>query len=358
MFDHTHYVPILRWKRAERWALADLPHSTCDVITPLFEPTTWAFADTKKRKTLESKISNIAEDLLQYWGQDPFFMDFGLVPANARSYAGRDSFLLMAKEARSQQLHLIPVTGLGRGQAVQSAVKEVISTDGYGACFRLFRNDLGDAAVQTHITNLLTELQIQPNNVDLIVDLQCVDQITPDYASLIRQVPFLDNWRTFTVAGGALPKDLSDFDPGKGLHPRWEWRKWCECIQARETPRLPSFADYTIQHPLFEEPPDGAAPSASIRYTTDEDWVIIRGLSVRRDDANGFQQWPANAEILCMQPEFLGAAFSEGDRYIEEMSKQTAHPGNAESWLRAGFNHHVIFVVQQLATLFGTAIAA
>lgn len=357
MFDHTHYVPILRWKRAERWALKDLPHSICDAMTPLFEPTSWAFADTQKRKTLESKISNIAEDILQLWGQDPFFMDFWHVPANARSYRGRDSLLLMANEARRQQLHLIPVTGLGRDPATRSAVKEVISTDGNGVCLRLFRKDLGDAALQAQIADLLSELRIQPSQVDMIVDLQCVEQSTRDYSSLTCQVPFLDQWRTFTIAGGALPKDLSDFDPGKGLHPRWEWRKWCECVQAREIPRLPSFADYTIQHPLFEEPPKGAAPSASIRYTTDENWVIIRGLSVRRDDAAGYQQWPANAEILCMQPEFLGAAFSQGDRYIEETSKQTARPGNAESWLRAGFNHHMTFVVRQLATLFGIAIA-
>jgi len=342
MFDHIHYVPILRWKLAERGALANLQHPICDVITPLIEPTGWVFGDTEKRKTLESKIAKIAEDIFQHWGEDPFFMDFWLVPPSARIHRGDSSFLLMAREARTHNLNLIPVIGLKREPKYQSAVNEIIAADRFGLCLRIFSKDLEETGLPEKMDRLLTELQVQPSNVDLILDVQCVGEATPNYSTMILKIPYLDRWRTFTIAGGSFPKDLQGFKPGKGIQPRWEWRKWKECVEAHGIARLPAFSDYTIQYPLFEEPPKGAAPSASIRYTYYDDWVVIKGLSIRRDDAAGNQQWPANAEILCKQNEFMGATFSKGDKYINDTSKQTAHPGNATSWLRAGFNHHIL----------------
>ena len=36
-FDHKHYVPVLRWKRAERVALRELMPQTQRPVTPLIE---------------------------------------------------------------------------------------------------------------------------------------------------------------------------------------------------------------------------------------------------------------------------------------------------------------------------------
>ena len=45
MFDHKHYVPILRWKRAERVALRDLPYADKLLMTPLVEIPPVGFSD-------------------------------------------------------------------------------------------------------------------------------------------------------------------------------------------------------------------------------------------------------------------------------------------------------------------------
>ena len=37
MFDHTHYVPVLRWKQAEQHALRDLFPSVKSKLTPFIE---------------------------------------------------------------------------------------------------------------------------------------------------------------------------------------------------------------------------------------------------------------------------------------------------------------------------------
>jgi hypothetical protein len=77
----------------------------------------------------------------------------------------------------------------------------------------------------------------------------------------------------------------------------------------------------------------------------------MRGEGVRNDDGPGFAQWPANAKLLCGRPEYCGADFSDGDGCIRERSILGGKTGNAETWLRAGINHHLTFVVRQLARM-------
>jgi len=84
----------------------------------------------------------------------------------------------------------------------------------------------------------------------------------------------------------------------------------------------------------------------------------MRGEDVFKRDGPGFEQWPAQAILLCDLPEYCEETFSEGDKYIRQMSLQRKQTGNVVTWLRAGINHHMTFVVRQLASLHGTSIAA
>lgn len=78
----------------------------------------------------------------------------------------------------------------------------------------------------------------------------------------------------------------------------------------------------------------------------------MRGEGVFNTNGPGFAQFPANAQLLCDRDEFYGASFSYGDQYIEEMGSQFDKPGNAMTWLRAGINHHLTLVVNQVSNLF------
>ena len=366
MFDHSHYVPILRWKAAERNALRELRPAISKRITPLIEPTPWSFEDKKpkepekqkKQKTIEQKISKIAEDMFQLWGQDPIFIDFWQVPPRVRLVDGKHALVAMGEEARSRQLQMIPVTGLDRDVEYQDVVSSIIKVDGLGLCIRILRDDLQSPLLNVRLQGLLSRFGLLPEQVDLILDIQYIECPYESVEDLVVKLPDLDRWRTFTVALGSFPEDLSGFKIGKALHPRFDWLTWRDClIGGTMSIRKPSFGDYTIQHPNFSEPPEFASFSASIRYTADENWVIMRGESVRKDDGPGYDQWPANAQILCEQSEFKGKAFSRGDEYIASMAEQIEHPGNASTWLQAGFNHHMTFVVHQIANLCGISIA-
>ena len=97
----------------------------------------------------------------------------------------------------------------------------------------------------------------------------------------------------------------------------------------------------------------------SIRYTLDEEWLIMRGEAVRgraasnADEARpGREQWNAHAQLLCDDGNlFYGETFSWGDAFIRERSVKIENHGSPEIWLRAGINHHMTVVSQQIANL-------
>ncbi len=123
-------------------------------------------------------------------------------------------------------------------------------------------------------------------------------------------------------------------------------------------PRIPIYSDYAIQHALYLKRKGRSRYSASIRYTAEDCWIIMRGEDVFRTDGLGFEQWPAQAILLCDLPEYCEEKFSEGDKYIRQMSLQRKQTGNIVTWLRAGFNHHMTFVVRQISTLLGSSAVA
>lgn len=77
----------------------------------------------------------------------------------------------------------------------------------------------------------------------------------------------------------------------------------------------------------------------------------MRGEGILNDDGPGAAQWPANAMLLCERPEFCGADFSAGDSYIASRAQMGASTGNPSTWLAASVNHHMTFVVRQMANL-------
>lgn len=354
MFDHKHYVPILRWKRAEWASLRSLATDVRDHVTPLVEPTPRSFeARNNNTPPVPSAVlAKNAMDLQQHWGSAPFFLDMWHLDRALRTESGTHPLAFLAAEARSQGLALIPVTGLSRDPGYQTAVASAVASDGRGACIRVQPHEIQTSGFDKRLLDLLGNLGLEPSQAHFLLDYQVWQQGAPTIAALSGAIPHIDCWRTFVVASGAFPRDLTGFTVGQHNLPRFDWMGWRDQVtRGPIPPRLPTFADYTIQHAQFTEPPERANFSASIRYTSDNSWVIMRGESVFQDNGPGFDQWPANAQMLCARNEYCGPTFSDGDRYISEMAAQTLRTGNAETWLRAGINHHITFAVRQVASL-------
>jgi hypothetical protein len=93
--------------------------------------------------------------------------------------------------------------------------------------------------------------------------------------------------------------------------------------------------------------------SASIRYTTRDAWLILKGRNVRQ---YGFDQYRELSRELVQRPEYNAAQYSWGDGFIKECADGRSGTGNATTWRKVGTNHHLTLVSRLLlasATQFG-----
>ena len=359
MFDHIHYVPVLRWRRAEKYALRELfQHDRC-LMMPLIElfPGHFEKESLIKAGGLETVLSSIADQLSNYWGELPFFMDFiHLENQELTSNLIRSSLSILGGELRPRGLSMIPVTGIYRNRAYSSSVSQVSSIDGNGICLRININDLNRPTFEYYLADFINCLGRDLNEIDLILDSEYIGGQQFLFGPHISSISRFGSWRTLTLLVGSFPRDLTDFNIGEHLLERTDWIAWRDRVcAAADIPRLPTFGDYTIQHPYLPRMVRFPNVSASIRYTTDDHWVIMRGEGLRNPDGPGYAQYPANAMQLCRRSEYCGSGFSYGDSYIEELSNRVGSAGSPETLLRAGINHHLTFVVRQIASLFGSS---
>ncbi len=79
MFDYRHYVPILRWKRAEWVALRNMHEADRGGITPLIELTPKDFASWSPRSATDVNkiLSQTAIEIHENWGRAPFLLTYG-----------------------------------------------------------------------------------------------------------------------------------------------------------------------------------------------------------------------------------------------------------------------------------------
>jgi len=203
------------------------------------------------------------------------------------------------------------------------------------------------------INSILLALGSTHEHSDIIVDYDVIDTTPPDYDWLCSRVPLLSRWRRFIVTGGAFPPDLNGLRVGIRAQPRYDWihwQSWADGPKSRAA-RIPDFDDYTIQYPVFEDPPEGANPSASIRWAFDTHWLIARGEALRSKKNSGHNQYYGNAQLLCEREDIEDAGFSFGDSYLWSAANRRGGPGNPTTWIAAGENHHITLTARQVAAL-------
>lgn len=344
MPNHKHYVPVLRWKQSEWLALKDLNNDYRTSITPLIE-----VPPTKFKSFDQDVLKKAVTDIKNCWGSSPIYIDLHLLPSSVWI----QTLTFIHRIAGDLGIYLMPVTGLTKSEDYQRAVANISKVKNNQVAIRIKINEVKNTSFEQDLAKLLSVLAISAKEAHLIIDYEIMTKNAVSFRELCNRLPHLNEWATFSVISGVFPRDLTEIKPpGQHLIQRLDWLTWLQ--ETRDTaalPRIPSFGDYTIQHPIYYEPPKRANYSASIRYTANDAWVIMRGEAVFHPNSPGFSQYPANAQLLCARQEFCGQDFSTGDRYIYEMGQQTTRTGSARTWLTAGINHHLSFVVHQISNL-------
>ncbi len=356
MFYCKDYVPILKGKNGEYGALESMSPEEKEQITPLIEipPVPWDYKKDVPAKTIDQHLAKVDPKFEKSWGLDQlFFVDLMWIERE-RMPDGTHPLAYVFSRARLRALKAVPVTGLIRADAYQTACREIVEQDKRGVCLRLQKDDFEEpGSLESAIAKLLALLGASPADTDLVLDLGSLhtesgEEPSIDVVSLVQSIPCIKKWRSFVLAATGFPVDLIGLPPSE-ISTVWrsEWTLWRNLAADHRIARTPIFGDYAIAHPQPPEvDPRAMRPSASIRYTTEDVWLILKGKNLR---SHGYKQFHDVSKSLLKNAAYSGPQFSWGDRYIRDCANRLVSSGNLTTWRRVGTSHHIAYVTQQLA---------
>lgn len=352
VFAHDHYVPILRWKAGEKRALKDLLSRDKARLTPLLA---WSrpgeVAPEEDRVIATPQPRDLARDVLKHWGARPFFWDPHWLWAGDLGHDSK-ALRLYAREMIGVGLRAIPVLHLSDSHEYQEALRQLISGD--GICLRLAHAEVIEPSVADRLTTILGATRLTPAMIHLVADFEAHTRDV-DIPILCERLPEVLRYRTFTVAAGSFPVDLREHKGPQVFYlPREEWLRWQDQV-AHDLRRRPAFGDYGTLNPTLTPAKGGLNPSATIRYTTEDHWLVMKGEGLRNEDGPGYEQYRGNAALLMQRRDYCGPEFSAGDSYVRDVATSHTGTGNPTTWVQAAVNHHIRFAVRQIAELFGGA---
>lgn len=348
-FGPDHYVPVLKVKRGERKALQRISSVHQSRITPLLE-----IVARKPSKTLSAHLDTVFTDLAEtIHPYSRCFLDAREIAADDQAGAA-DAF----QRASDAGIVFTPVTGVSRTADVVPALHHRAN----GLALRLTRAEFEQGGLTRRVNTFLSAHHLTPEELDLIIDLGGVEDLIAEGIgaltdAFMAEVPDHPRWQTFTISACAFPRSMGVVQRNShAFVERADWVAWKDNLYGRRDglQRLPTFSDCAIQRPEGVEnfDPVRMQVSASIRYTLEEEWLLIKGQSTRSKRPG--EQFPALARELVygnLRSRFYGSNHCNGCGFMRAAADGEPGLGSAEAWRQLGTIHHISVVTQALASL-------
>jgi len=352
------YRPILRFKRGEQTALANLESHQKAATIPLLNIASHAFNPPpggNRDGAFDQRIVQDAERLNSAWAGYAAAVDLGDIAPDARCAGGvhpvRHFFDSLA--TISERVLARPVLRWESDDDFVRAVASVCIDFGVRPVFRMTPDDLAEPDIGIVVRDMLGECHVQPAGADFVVDMSYISTTGRSVITArgaLAAVPFVADWAELALVSGSFPENLSGFTVGTHVIERHEWPVW---LSNRDVAgRAVSYGDYATIHPIAVEEgldPRTMNPTASVRYTFEDTWILIRGQGTRTRGSQGFAQFLGHADTIVAMPQYRGEPFSFGDGRIMRIHRRTEGQGNLETWVTIGVNHHIAEIVDQLS---------
>ncbi len=366
--EHS-YVPVLKAKAGELSALKELSDVAKAAVVPLLEipNVRWDFFEDKPDETTKDLIGRVVPSIKKNWGANPFYLDIYGNPDLYAAYEGEVDIPQILHEAlKDQGLTYTPVISLDYPlKYLRGVVSKLYDADKNGIALRIVVTP--ETVLEgAECDAFLGELGLEPEKTDLILDLGSVyrDKEEAVYLAsrlVLAEMPYIQRWRNVILSASSFPKTVGaslDKNSTK-LIERSEWLGWKKLTRFKKLPRKPIYSDYAVSHPeVFDDvDPRHMKISGTIRYTSDTEWLLVKGEKLIGDGAKGFSQFQNLSEEIVKSGKFHGADTSWGDNKIAECaagvtdSKGKLKTGNLTTWRQIANNQHITYVTQQLAKL-------
>ncbi len=347
-FGAHHYVPVLKAKLGEKAALGRVAPNLKARMTPLLQIVERTDKDLAAH--LNTTFKGLGPNLTGY---SRCFID-----ACELEPDGPPGAVAVFQRAAALGIVFTPVTGVSRVADVAAALAHGQS----GLALRMTRDEFEQGDLSQRVNAFLSTHNLSPDEIDVILDLGAVDDMIPEgiaafAQAFLAEVPHQQSWKTLTLSACSFPMSMGIVDRhSHELVERGDWLAWRNSLYAarHEMARLPTYSDYGIQHPKGVEGFDFRLMqvSATIRYTRDEHWLLIKGESTR--SVRPGEQFPQLATRLVyghLQSYFAGAHHCAGCSSIKAAADGAPGHGSAGAWRKLGTIHHLSQVSQSLDAL-------
>lgn len=345
--SNPRYTPILKWKAGEQKALRNLTEDQKNRIIPLVE-----FYDQPEPTT-------VINDLKSCFG-NPVYIDTIDV-----DQGDRESLVLLLEAANQHGLAVYPVLyftdfsdvadrmrDLASRILVRIPVPEDIEGPDHATIF--------SRLVEWHKKDINREVTL-----DIILDLNVISN--RHHANLLyaqlrdvlhEHVAANNIWQRVILAMTSFPDNISPISAGESaFFDRFDITVFKKVYgNSQPIQHLLMFADYGVTRFTdteldFSKMRYGPLPKA--RYTTADYYWVLKGEKDRRNNI-WIKDHRAIAQEIHSSTHYYGEDFSFGDLEIKERALGLKGPGNNTDWVAINANHHIVVVLEELASFFGS----
>ena len=357
------YTPVLKLRAGQQDALKSLSNQTKARVLPLMEvvlPKPKKKDDDRQKllaKFNQTEIPKLQKTILDIWGERPAIIDFRRIGSAESEIRGLEAAFGEAyqQELYPRQPNLIVAINPNDPDSHLEAIGKIITKNSNAtkACIRINSPpNYNRVSLNQKIKSALSKLGLNMRQVYVLLDLEG-DTGVEAYKYAIDLGHSLSNVAScqgLIVASGEFPNTLSSFKPYEvSKMPRRGWLNWVNHGSDRAI-----FSDYTIRPPGDDYTAQFGKPSTNLRYTTENDYIIVRGK------VNEDEKFPYLARALEMEQQFYGPDFSSGDlnmarriadlkQYQARLTNETPKPGNHRQWIADTINHHITLAASQIS---------
>lgn len=330
------YYPILKSKDGEVKALSTLTASDKLQVEPVIE-------------VLPDNMKAVLSNLPPIWS---FEGNSVLVDASYYflSNSNIDVFIDFLEKLLSANVNVVPVVEFESPDDYINEIASFIQHYKTKVCIRVQKQFLKPNIINSLLPDLLNTLNTSPDNTYLLLDLHYINKSTYSNSAAqlsltLQSLPNTYDWHRVIIAAGSFPADLSDFAPDT-VSPieRYEWTIW-QSLKSLPFVNSLFYGDYGIKNPIHND--QGFQGTSSVKYTTEESFVIYRGIKPGNHRL-GNGQYHEKCKQLIIDSHYDGNIFSWADGEMYDCAHRTSKPGNAGTWVKIGHSRHISKLISLL----------
>lgn len=352
MTDPT-YTPMLKSKKGEATAVIRLDRQIKSKIIPFFDVLALK-SGLENGNDVHAFLEKQAINIAAAWnGRGQCYVDLYDVDPAARGYDDAHPVNIIHEKLSFDRIEAIPVLGIERDMAFKLATRRVVNAGVDAIAVRLGNEDLQlPSLLVERVTKLVSEVGASGLPLHIFVDFRSIEHVDSDLIQIRCNRALAELRKTnpsrIVFSASAFVSDMGKVKKGilKSI-PRRDFLLWE--ILARSNPDL-DFADYGVIHPdYFDFDPKTIKPAAKIRYTSDRDWIVVKGSRWVSDTS----QHRNLSRLL-----YESSQFRRGDCWGGDNIVSAALGGHAlrrlEDWVTIDQNNHITHTVNQLMRISKT----